>query len=344
MSAPNRPLAAVFGCAGLHLSESEAAFFRDTDPFGFVLFKRNVESPDQVSRLTEAMRTAVGREDVPVLVDQEGGRVQRLGPPHWRKASAAEKIGRIWETAPAAGCEAAYLNARLIGAELHACGISVDCAPVADLREAGAHDVIGNRSFGSSVDGVVALARETARGLLDSGLLPVVKHVPGHGRVAVDSHLDLPVVDASRADLEARDFEVFRQLSRMPLMMTAHMLFRAIDVDAPATQSARVIGEIIRGEIGFDGLLFSDDLSMNALSGSLGERAARSLAAGVDVALHCNGAMQEMQDIAARVSPITDEGWARWQRAEALRTAPVPLDEKAALDRLNVLLGNGEEN
>jgi len=333
----------VFGCQGLHLTESETSFFRDADPFGFILFKRNVDSPDQLSRLTEQMRTAVGRDDVPVLVDQEGGRVQRLGPPHWRKAPAAERFGALWDVSPAAGCEAAYLNARLIGADLHACGITVDCAPDADLREPGAHDVIGDRSFGAVVECVVALARETARGLLDAGLLPVVKHVPGHGRVEVDSHLDLPVVKAAKADLQARDFEVFRQLSSLPLMMTAHMLFMQIDPDAPATQSARVIDGVVRGEIGFDGLLFSDDLSMNALSGSLGERAARALAAGVDVAVHCNGDMAEMQDIAAHVSAMTEQGWARWQRAEAKRMAPVPIDEKAALERLNDLLGNPVE-
>jgi len=343
LSGHRTPRAAVFGCRGLYLTESETAFFRDADPFGFILFKRNVETPDQLSQLTDEMRAAVGRDDVPVLVDQEGGRVQRLGPPHWRRAPAAERFGALWQASPAAGCEAAYLNARLIGADLYACGITVDCAPDADLREPGAHDVIGDRSFGSDVDCVVALARETARGLLDAGLLPVVKHVPGHGRVEVDSHLDLPVVNAAKADLAARDLQVFRELSGLPLMMTAHILFTEIDPDAPATQSARVIDGIVRAEIGFDGLLFSDDLSMNALTGSLGERAARSLAAGVDVAVHCNGDMAEMQDVAAHVGPIAEQGWARWQKAEATRIAPVPLDEKAALARLNELLGNRVE-
>ncbi len=343
MSGRRKPRAAVFGCSGLHLTESEAAFYREADPFGFILFKRNVDTPDQVARLTAEMRAAVGRDDVPVLVDQEGGRVQRLGPPHWRKAPAAERIGAVWQRSAAEGCEAAYLNARLIGADLDACGITIDCAPVADLREPGAHDVIGDRSFGTDVECVVALARETARGLFDAGLLPVVKHVPGHGRVLVDSHHDLPVVTAPRNDLETRDFAVFRQLAGMPLMITAHLLFEAIDAEAPATQSSSVIAEIVRGDIGFDGLLFSDDLSMNALSGSLGERAQRALAAGCDVALHCNGDMEEMQDVADRVGEITDRGWGRWQRATAQRTAPVPLDRNAALQRLDGLLAPGEE-
>lgn len=343
MSNRDLPLAAVFGCQGLELTQQETAFYRDVDPFGFILFKRNVETPEQVARLTDQMRAASGREDVAILVDQEGGRVQRMGPPHWRKIPAAARIGALWEGAPAAACEAAYVNARLMGADLRACGITVDCAPVADLREPGAHDVIGDRSFGASVEAVVALARETAKGLLDAGLLPVVKHAPGHGRVKVDSHDSLPVVEAARADLEDRDFEVFRRLADLPLMMTAHMLFRDIDAEAPATASHTIVTEVIRGHVGFDGLLFSDDLSMNALSGTLGERAARCLAAGVDVATHCNGDMDEMQDIAGRVGPVSEAGWSRWVAAQARRTDPVPFDSGAALARLNDLLGNPEE-
>ncbi|MBS7540358.1 beta-N-acetylhexosaminidase [Ancylobacter lacus] len=289
----------ITGCAGLVLSPGEEAFLAATNPWGLILFRRNVESPAQVAALVAAFRAVVGRPDAPVLIDQEGGRVQRLAAPHWPAYPPAERFARLAEAGDLdAARRAAALGARLMAHDLAALGITVDCVPCADLRLPEGHGIIGDRAYGSTPPQVAALARAAAEGLMQGGVLPVLKHIPGHGRARADSHESLPVVETSRAELEATDFEPFRLLADLPLAMTAHVVYAAIDPDRPATTSATVIGEIIRGHIGFDGALMSDDLSMGALSGTLAGRTEAAFAAGCDLALHCNGRMEEMTEVA----------------------------------------------
>ena len=332
------PAAAIFGCSGLTLTDAERRFFEAVNPQGFILFARNVESPEQVRALVKSLRETVGRADAPVLIDQEGGRVQRLKPPHWRKAPPGEPFAKLAARDMAAAKEALRLNYRLIGRELADLGIDVDCAPVLDVPVPGAHDVIGDRAFGHTSDMVAELGRSVIDGLLDEGVLPVIKHIPGHGRSMVDSHMDLPVVEASRKDLEAQDFPPFQALADAPWAMTAHVVYKAIDANAPATTSSRVIGEIIRGIIGFQGVLISDDLSMKALGGRFEDRATASLDAGCDMVLHCNGDMAEMEAIARAVRPLTEI--ARERLALGLRQKRVPqrLDVAAAVNQVDGLL------
>jgi beta-N-acetylhexosaminidase len=299
------PKAVILGCAGPDLSADERAFFRDADPLGFILFARNVDTPERTRRLVEALRSSVARAEAPVLIDQEGGRVARLKPPHWRKAPPARLLGDLYARDPARGLEATRLNARLLAADVASIGCDVDCLPVLDIGFPQTHAVIGDRAYADRPEPVAALGRAAAEGLLAEGVMPVIKHMPGHGRATVDSHLSLPRVSASRELLERTDFLPFRLLSDLPWGMTGHLLFEAVDPEAAITVSARGVKAIIRDHIGFDGLLLSDDLSMQALGGSLGDRAARALAAGCDVALHCNGRMDEMQDIAAHTGPLT---------------------------------------
>ncbi|MCA1907645.1 MAG: beta-N-acetylhexosaminidase [Magnetospirillum sp.] len=331
------PSAAIFGCSGLLLTEQEKAFFARTNPLGFILFARNIDNPDQVRTLVRQLRDSVGRADAPVLIDQEGGRVQRLRPPHWRAAPAGAVFADLAAGDMQAACQALRLNYRLIGAELADLGIDVDCAPVLDVPVSGAHDVIGDRAFGTNAAMVADLGRAVCDGLLDQGVLPVIKHIPGHGRAMVDSHLSLPVVTASRAELEAQDFAPFAALRDQPWAMTAHVVYTAIDQAAPATTSAKVIGEIIRGLIGFEGLLISDDLSMKALGGGFGERTRACLDAGCDVVLHCNGQMDEMTAIAAELAPLTDSARERVAQGQRLKRQR-DLDQAAALAELNRLL------
>lgn len=331
------PSAAIFGCSGLVLTEPEKAFFARTNPLGFILFARNVDNPDQVRALVRQLRDSVGRADAPVLIDQEGGRVQRLRPPHWRAAPPGAVFADLAARDSSAACQALRLNYRLIGAELAELGIDVDCAPVLDVPVSGAHDVIGDRAFGTNAAMVADLGRAVCDGLLDQGVLPVIKHIPGHGRAMVDSHLSLPVVAANRAELEAQDFAPFATLRDQPWAMTAHVVYTAIDSKAPATTSAKVIGEIIRGLIGFEGLLISDDLSMKALGGSFGERTRACLDAGCDVVLHCNGQMDEMSAIAAELAPLTDSARERVAQGQRLKRQH-DLDQVAALAELNRLL------
>jgi beta-N-acetylhexosaminidase len=332
------PAAAILGCSGLVLTDEERRFFAGTDPLGFILFGRNVDSPAQVAALVAALRQTVGRADAPVLIDQEGGRVQRLRPPHWRAAPAGAPFARLAARDRTAAAAALRLNFRLIGRELAALGIDVDCAPVLDVPVPGAHDVIGDRAYGTEPSMVAALGRAAMDGLLDEGVLPVIKHIPGHGRAMVDSHLALPVVEASRAELEAEDFPPFRALADAPWAMTAHVVYRAIDAMAPATTSARVIGEVIRGIIGFEGVLVSDDLSMKALGGSFGERTRGAIDAGCDVVLHCNGDMAEMAEVAAALHPLSDIALERLVRAAAMKRRPLPLDVAAAAGRVDAAL------
>ncbi len=305
----------VCGCAGLALDQVERAFLAEAQPWGLILFRRNVSSPEQLQGLTAAFRDTVGRPDAPVLVDQEGGRVQRLAPPLWTRYPAASAYAGVYATDPEAGKRMARLGGELMARDLATCGITIDCAPVLDVPVEGSSTVIGDRAFGRDPETVAALARSFAEGLIAGGVLPVVKHCPGHGRAEVDSHLELPVVVASRAELD-RDFAPFRALADLPMAMTAHVTYRVLDPDQPATTSRLVIERVIRGEIGFDGLLLSDDLSMEALRGSLHERAAAASMAGCDILLHCNGDLQEARAVAA-AAPALD-GRAATRAAAAL--------------------------
>jgi beta-N-acetylhexosaminidase len=308
----------IAGLAGTQLEAREAALLREARPCGVILFARNIESPEQVRRLTADVRTAIGADDLLVLIDQEGGRVQRLKPPHWRALPPAAAYGRLYQRDSDEALRSARLAARLTAADLLAVGINTDCAPVLDVPVPGSHDVIGDRAYGTSPDQVVALGRAVAEGFMAGGVLPVIKHIPGHGRATKDSHLDLPVVTASRSDLEAYDFAPFRALAGMPAAMTAHVVFTAIDADAPASTSARVTADIIRSAIGFDGLLMSDDLGMRALTGTITERAQAVLAAGSDVALLCSGDLAETESVAGVVPLLRGDGQARFVNACAV--------------------------
>ena len=312
------PRAFIAGVSGTALTAEERSFLRDSEPWGFIVFSRNVESPDQLKRLTASLRDTVGRQ-APILVDQEGGRVQRLQAPHWPTYPSAAVYGRIYSCDPAAGVEAAHLGARLMAADLAAIGIDVDCAPVADVPVPGADPVIGDRAYGNTAETVAALGRAVADGLLDGGILPVLKHVPGHGRAEADSHRALPVVDAERGVLEETDFAAFRALCDLPLAMTAHVVYTAIDPVAPASTSAIVVSEVIRERIGFDGLLMSDDIAMGALSGPIRQRARSAIAAGCDVVLHCDGMLSEMIAVASEVPVLGGHAAERAQVALARR-------------------------
>ena len=336
--ADNPPRAVIFGVSGPDLSDGERRFFADADPLGFILFSRNCVSPDQVRALVSDLRQAVGRAGAPVLIDQEGGRVARLGPPHWRAAPAAARFAEIAGADPSRAAEAARLNARLLAAELADLGIDVDCAPVLDIPQPGAHRIIGDRAFGDTPEQAARLGGATCEGLLAGGVLPVIKHLPGHGRATADSHFDLPVVDAAGEALERVDFAPFRALNAMPWAMTAHVVYTALDPSAPATTSSVVIERVIRGTIGFDGVLISDDLCMKALDGPPGRRAEAALAAGCDIALHCNGVLAEMEAVAAACPPLTPAARARLSRAEAMRFHPEPFDVRAARARLDAML------
>ncbi len=318
--------ACILGCAGTTLSAEEVAFFRDARPWGFILFRRNIESPAQVRALTAALRDAVGWH-APILVDQEGGRVQRLGPPHWPKYPPGRAYGTLATNDPLVRREITRLGARLIAHDLLDLGINVDCVPVLDVPQRGAHDIIGDRAYGETVEEIATLGRAAAEGLIAGGVLPVVKHIPGHGRAMADSHQDLPVVDAPVSELSAVDFAPFRVLSDMPMAMSAHIVFTAIDAKRPGTQSKTVIKDIIREDIGFGGLLMTDDLSMKALKGDFSQRARRALSAGCDVILHCNGVMAEMQSVVAGTRSLSGKAKARADAALArLARVPEPFD------------------
>jgi beta-N-acetylhexosaminidase len=292
----------VCGCLSTRLSAEEVGFVREAKPWGLILFKRNVESREQLRALTSEFRAAVGRDDAPVLIDQEGGRVQRLAPPLWAAYPAAARFDA--ELGGERAVEAARLTMRLIAHDLREVGVTIDCAPDLDVADEATHAAIGTRSYSRDPLRVAVLGRAAMEGLIAGGVAPVIKHMPGHGRARVDSHLELPVVEASRAEL-ARDFAPFRALRDAPAGMTAHLVFTAIDRERPATTSAKVLGEIVRGEIGFDGLLFTDDLSMKALGGPFGERARLAYAAGADIALHCNGDLAEARPV-AEAAPLLE--------------------------------------
>jgi beta-N-acetylhexosaminidase len=319
--------ACILGCEGLTLSKSEKAFFSDVRPWGFILFKRNVDTPDQVRALVDALRETVGRADAPVLIDQEGGRVQRLGPPHWRKYPPGRAYGTLAGNDPLLRREITRLGARLLAHDLAALGVNVDCVPVLDVPAPDGHEIIGDRAYGETPEEVALLGRAAAEGLIAGGVLPIIKHIPGHGRAMADSHLELPVVGAAYEALDARDFAPFRVLSDMPMAMTAHVIYTAIDPKRPATTSKKVHKRVIRGAIGFDGLVMTDDLSMKALQGSFTERAEAALAAGCDMVLHCNGDMAEMKGVVAGVRPLKGRSLRRADAAMArLARVPEPFD------------------
>ena len=334
------PAAVILGCAGETLEERERLFFSSANPLGFILFARNCKSPDQIRVLTNDLRDAVGREDAPILIDQEGGKVARLRSPQWREAPAAKAIGELAQLDRKKGGMAAYLNARLMAVELTELGINVDCAPVLDLPQQDAHDIIGSRAFGNDPEMATFRGRKVCEGFLDGGVIPTLKHIPGHGRATCDSHELLPVVTASLDDLETHDFIPFRELSDMPWAMTAHVVYEAIDAEHPATTSVSVIGEVVRGHMGFDGVLVSDDLSMKALSGDLAERAAGALEAGCDLALHCNGDMKEMEAVAEGTCPLSPQSGSRIALAENMKKNKEDFDFKENIFLLNELFSH----
>jgi beta-N-acetylhexosaminidase len=331
------PRAVIFGCSGESLSAFELDFFPAVDPVGFILFRRNCGSPDQVRELVASLRECVGRHDAPVLIDQEGGRVARLRPPYWRLYPSAARLASLPD--PLAE-RAARLAARLIADDLGRLGITVDCLPVLDLPVEGADPVIGDRAYGRNPERVACLARAVCEGLLEGAVLPVIKHIPGHGRARVDSHEACPLVETGHDELSPTDFAPFRALAAMPWAMTAHIVYAALDAAEPATLSRRVVSEIIRGEIGFSGVLLSDDLSMRALGGTISERTRRALAAGCDLALHCNGDPGEMKEIAAAVRLVSHDTAERLGRGEAMRRRSVAnrFDRSEAGAQLDALL------
>jgi beta-N-acetylhexosaminidase len=329
--------AAIYGCGGHRLTEAERAFFADARPWGFILFRRNIDSPDQARALTDELRDSIGEAGAPILIDQEGGRVQRMGPPHWPKYPPGDAFLKATGD-PLAARELVRLGARLMAHDLKAVGVNVDCAPVLDVPAPGAHAVIGDRAYARDPATVARLGRAAAEGLLAGGVLPVIKHMPGHGRAFADSHHDLPAVHADFATLDGWDFAPFRALSDMPLAMTAHVVFDAIDAKRPATTSRKAI-RLMRDHLGFGGLIMTDDLSMKALSGSPRERARAALEAGCDVVLHCNGDLGEMRSVADGVGRLKGKAASRAEAALArIVREPEPLDPFEARSRFDALM------
>ena len=328
----------IFGCSGLRLTPKEAAFFAEANPWGFILFARNIDSPDQLRRLTDDLRSAVGRNAV-ITIDQEGGRVERLTPPHWRHW--LPPLDQVAQN-PDAAVRSMYLRSRLIADELYGVGIDSNCAPCADVATPQTHPVLRNRCYGQDAKTVAAVGRAVAEGLLDGGVLPVLKHIPGHGRATLDSHTELPHVHARSADLKVSDFAAMRALNDLPLGMSAHIVFDDIDPNSPATTSP-VMAQLIREEIGFDGLLMTDDLSMQALDGDMRQRTRNSLAAGMDMILHCNGELDEMAQIVEQAGSFTNTAQKRADAALNRRKSPDNIDIPAYEAELAGLI-NGPEN
>jgi len=313
--------AAIYGLAGTELTVDEAAFFADSRPAGYILFKRNIESREQLRGLTDALRDLEGHDEVPILIDQEGGRVARMRPPEWQSFPPGDAFDRLYQLAPSSAIEAARVNARALGLMLNEVGINIDCLPMLDVRQPGANDIVGDRALGSEPMQVASLGRAILDGLASAGVLGVIKHMPGHGRAVADSHLELPVVDAGEEELRI-DIEPFERLRDAAMGMTSHLLYTEWDAERPASQSPIVIHDIIRERIGFDGFLMSDDIGMEALAGDHGQRARACVEAGCDVALHCDGKMENMLLVANAVPAISAEGEARLARAMAMRFTP----------------------
>ncbi|MBV9932423.1 MAG: beta-N-acetylhexosaminidase [Alphaproteobacteria bacterium] len=330
--------AIIYGLSGPALTDAERAFFRDANPAGYILFARNCVDRAQMRRLTDELRALDGRDDLPVLIDQEGGRVARMRPPEWPAFPAAEAFARLYEKAPMSAIEAARANAEAIALLLREVGVTVDCLPLLDVRQPGASDIIGDRALGAEPMQVAALGRAVLDGLQAGGAVGVVKHMPGHGRALVDSHKTLPVVPAGEEAL-ATDLEPFRSLAWAPMGMTAHVVYEAWDAERPGSLSPTVIGEIIRRRIGFDGFLMSDDLGMHALSGTQAERARGVVEAGCDVGLHCNGVMADMEDAASAAPALSERGRERLERAMATVAGIAPADSvEALLEKRDALL------
>ena len=332
----------ISGCAGPELAAAERQFFAETQPWGLILFQRNCQSPEQLRKLTSDFRAIVKRKDAPVFIDQEGGRVQRMKPetnPVWPKYPSAALYGKLYARDPMHALRTARNVGRLMGNDLADVGISVNCLPVLDVPQEGSHAVISDRAYGTEPAIILALSRAHVAGFMDGGILPVMKHIPGHGRAKVDSHKELPIVSADRAALEATDFHCFAGFADCPMAMTAHVVYQAIDPLRPATLSARVLRDVVRKQIGFAGLLLSDDLSMHALGGSFGDRAHAALDAGCDVVLHCNGVMDEMVQVAEATIPLKGKAMARAKAALRQRRKPIPFDEKTAKRDLAHIMG-----
>lgn len=330
----------IFGADGLVLTGEERSFFADVGPAGYILFARNCKDPAQVKDLIAEMKHLAAHDRVMVMIDQEGGRVQRLRPPNWQERPSAADFGAIYAKDPDLALEAIRLNAQLIALELGELGINVNCAPVADIRWPGAHEVIGDRAYSGNAKEVAIMARAVCEGHLDGGVLPVVKHMPGHGRTQTDSHNSLPIIDIAWHELGSTDFYPFIALSDMPLGMTAHIVLSCVDPERPVSTSQKAIRDVIRGTFGFDGVLFSDDIGMNALEGSAGERAANCLHAGCDLVLHCNGDMAERKSVIAAVNAIpVDHGTRRRvDSAFAMLQQPKGIDIGGSADRINNIL------
>jgi len=325
----------ICGCSGARLTPEEARYFEAAQPAGFILFARNCQTPDQLRALIDELVATTARTHVPILIDQEGGRVARLGPPHWRRYPPAAQFGALAERNPGSAERAVWAMARLIAAELADVGITVDCAPVVDLARPEGHQVIGDRAFSHDPDIVARLGRAFCDGLMAGGVLPVVKHIPGHGRAPADSHQSCPVVNTPRAELADSDFHPFRALADMPLAMTAHVVYADIDAGAPATLSEPVIADVIRGELGFAGVLISDDIGMGALEGPIEARARTALAAGCDLVLHCSGVLADMEALAATLAPMEELARARLARALAGRRSTQPVDPEELVKQMN---------
>src|SRR5476651_793541 len=328
----------IAGVSGLTLTAEERDFMRAERPWGFIIFRRNIDSHNQVIALLRELRESIDDFDAPVLIDQEGGRVQRLGPPIWPVYPPGALFGALYDIDPALGLSAARLSARLIAADLIELGVTVDCLPLADVPVTGADAVIGNRAYGTEPRKVAAIARAVTEGLEQGGILPVLKHIPGHGRATTDTHYRLPQVDTSRAELERTDFAAFQPLADLPMAMTAHVVFSALDPAQPATTSATIIEQVIRGVIGFQGLLMSDDVSMNALAGSIAERTRAIFTAGCDMVLHCNGKLDEMREVVAETPELSGKALERANQALASRKAPQSFDRVAARAELDALI------
>ncbi|MAH83364.1 MAG: beta-N-acetylhexosaminidase [Rhodospirillaceae bacterium TMED8] len=340
MSTNKNPLALIVGCLGQSLSDDERRFFERINPVGLILFTRNCQTPEQVFDLVQDFRKCVHRSNAPVLIDQEGGRVQRLRPPHWRAAPSPARFAELYTNNPDEAREAAYLNALLIARELSELGITVNCAPVLDIPQRDAHEIIGDRAYGNNLQTIVDLGRSVCNGLMAGKVLPVIKHIPGHGRAKADSHEQLPIIESSLRALSKTDFQPFQCLSDIPWAMSAHVVYAALDSQRPATTSDVIINEVIRDRIGFSGVLISDDIGMKALSGSCEDRARRSLRAGCDIVLHCSGKLVEMKSAARGCRPLLSIAMERINTSERLlaKTIEDKTPEELASERLKALL------
>ena len=331
------PSAVIFGCIDTALTSAEIDLFANCNPFGLILFEHNCVDPTQLAALITQFRETVGRKDAPVLIDQEGGRVTRMKPPHWRHPPPARVFPEIAVKDREEGIRAAYLNARLIGRELSSVGIDVDCLPVLDIPVVGAHEIIGDRALGRDADMIAALGRALSEGLMSEGVLPIIKHIPGHGRAKSDSHKELPIVDTARDELASTDFVPFERMAEMPWAMTAHVVYSSIDPERAATISPDIIDDVIRKKIGFDGLLLSDDIGMEAISGTKGERAQMILEAGCDLALECSGKIEDMAEVASIVPKMSEKAVNRASTAEKIRQGNILKDGLKTDDALQEL-------